>query len=157
MLFPAAPIRARPKGGSSMGSKLLRSNFRGLSAGVILSTAVLTGGLGLLGTASARAETTLLSLINMPASGGTPFDLDFIAIASTTTLSVAGYQVPAFWEAEFNSVTPSGGGANLLGGTWTLVPAPSGSFTLATSDGTAVPKLIFQGTTAGSFDTWSQT
>ena len=140
-----------------MASKLLGSNFRGLSVGVILSTAVLAGGLALLGTASARADTTLLSLTNMPASGGTLYDLDFTATASTTTLSVAGYQLPSFWDAEFNSVTPSGGGANLLGGTWALVPAPSGSDTETFSDGTTVPALSFGSTVIGNYDTWSQT
>jgi hypothetical protein len=138
--------------------KLLRSNLRGLSAGVILTMAVLAGGFGLLGTASARADTTLLSLTDMPASVfGTPMDVSFIATASTTTLSVAGYQVPNFWTAEFNSVTLSGGGANLLGGSWTFVPALSGSDAMGFSDETSVPALAFKGTTVGSFDTFSQT
>ena len=114
-------------------------------------------GFALLGAASARADTTLLSLINMPASSGTPYDLDFIATSSTTTLSVAGYQLPSFWQAEFNSVTPSGGGANLLGGTWTLVPASSGSDTSTFSDGTSVPALNFGAVVAGLYDTYSQT
>ena len=114
-------------------------------------------GVALLGTASARADTTLLSLMNMPASSGTPYDLDFIATSSTTTLSVAGYQLPAFWQAEFNSVTPSGGGTNLLGGTWTFVPASSGSDTSTFSDGTSVPALNFGAIVVGLYDTYSQT
>ena len=48
-------------------------------------------GLGMLATASARADTTLLSLTDM-AYTETLYDLGFIANASTTTLSVAGYQ-----------------------------------------------------------------
>ena len=101
MAFGPAQNEAGLKGELRWRRKLLGSNFRGLSVGVILSTAVLAGGLALLGTASARADTTLLSLTNMPASGGTLYDLDFTATASTTTLSVAGYQLPSFWDAEF--------------------------------------------------------
>jgi hypothetical protein len=120
-------------------------------------------GLALLGVASARADTTLLSLTDMPGSalvgfpgsGGTPYDLSFVATASTTTLSVAGDQAPGFWEAQSNSVT-TGGGPNLLGGVWTEAPASMGSVTGMFSDGTAVPALFFAAT-MGLFDTWSPT
>jgi len=113
-------------------------------------------GIGLLGTASARADTVLLSLTDM-AYTETLEDLDFIANASTTTLSVAGYQVPFAWVAASNSVTPVGGGANLLGDTWAFVPAASKSSALPLPDVTAVPALAFAGGTVGSFDTFSQT
>jgi hypothetical protein len=112
-------------------------------------------GLGLLGTASARADTTLLSLTDMPYTE-TLYDLDFVANASTTTLSVAGYEPDGIWVAASNSVTPSGGGANMLGGAWTFVEAPSGSSAFTLDDG-AVPALGFGGTTVGSYDTFSQT
>jgi hypothetical protein len=113
-------------------------------------------GLGLLGTASARADTTLLSLTDMPYTE-TFYDLDFVANASTTTLSVAGYQIPFAWVAAQNSVTSSGGGANLLGDTWTFVPAASQSSAFELPDVTAVPALGFAGGTVGSYDTFSQT
>jgi len=113
-------------------------------------------GLGLLGTASARADTILLSLTDMPYTE-TLYDLDFVANASTTTLSVAGYDVNGVWVAASNSVTSSGGGGNMLGGVWTFVAAPSGSDALPLDDGTAVPALGFGGVTIGSYDTFSQT
>jgi PEP-CTERM motif len=116
--------------------------------------ALVVGGLAFIG--GARADTTLLSLIDPPAQTGTPFDLSFIADASTTTLSVGGYQVPAFEQVQFNGVT-TGGGSNLLGGTWTLVPAASGSETSTMSDGTGVPALNFGAFVAGLYDTYSQT
>jgi hypothetical protein len=50
-----------------------------------------------------------------------------------------------------------GGGANLLGDTWTFVPAPSGSSAFELPDVTAVPALGFAGGTVGSYDTFSQT
>src|SRR5579871_3649940 len=113
-------------------------------------------GLGLLGTASASADTILLSLTDMPYTE-TLYDLDFIANASTTTLSVAGYQLPFAWVAAQNSVTPFGGGANLLGDTWTFVPAASKSSASPLPDIGPVPALGFAGGTVGSFDTFSQT
>jgi hypothetical protein len=116
--------------------------------------ALVVGGLAFIG--GARADTTLLSLIDPPAQTGTPFDLSFIADASTTTLSVGGYQVPAFEQVQFSGVT-TGGGPNLLGGTWTLVPAASGSNSSTFSDGTGVPALNFGAVVAGLFDTYSQT
>jgi PEP-CTERM motif len=116
--------------------------------------ALVVGGLAFIG--GAQADTTLLSLIDPPAQTGTPFDLSFIANVSTTTLSVGGYQVPSFEQVEFNSVT-TGGGPNLLGGTWTLVPAASGSITYTFSDGTGVPALDFGAVVAGLYDTYSQT
>ena len=112
-------------------------------------------GLGLLGTPSARADTVLLSLTDMPYTE-TLYDLGFVANASTTTLSVAGYQIPFAWVAAQNSVTFSGGGANLLGDTWTLVPAASLSSAFELPDVTAVPALGFAGGTVGSYDTFSQ-
>jgi hypothetical protein len=83
-------------------------------------------GLALLGAESASADTTLLSLTDMPYTE-TLYDLNFVANASTATLSVAGYDVNGVWVAASNSVISSGGGANMLGGVWTFVAAPSGS------------------------------
>jgi hypothetical protein len=113
-------------------------------------------GLGLLGTTSARAETILLSLTNM-AYTETLYNLDFVANASTTTLSVGGYDKKGVWVAAQNTVTPSGGGANLLGDTWTFVPAPHGSSASTLDDLPYVPALGFGGTKKGSYDMFSQT
>ncbi|HEX9169839.1 MAG TPA: PEPxxWA-CTERM sorting domain-containing protein [Roseiarcus sp.] len=112
----------------------------------------------LLSVGAARADTTLLTLTDPAATttDGTVYDLGFIATESTTTISVGGYDAPAFLTAKFNSVTPSGGGSNLLGGAWTLVPAASGSFPGEFDDGTGVPALEF-GATGPDYDTFSQT
>jgi hypothetical protein len=113
-------------------------------------------GLGLLGTASARADTVLLSLTDIGYTE-TLYNLDFIANASETSLSVGGYEPDFVWVAAINSVTPLGGGPNLLGDTWTFVPASSGSSALPLPDQISVPALGFGGTTVGSYDTFSQT
>jgi hypothetical protein len=120
---------------------------------------VLTGGaiwgMALLGESSAQADTTLLSLTNPAGQTDTPFDLSFMPTAATTTLSVEGYQHPSNELVTDNSVMLSGGGPNLLGMTWTFIPAASGSFASQDSDGTGVNSLLFQG--VGSFDTFTQT
>ena len=113
-------------------------------------------GLGLLGTAPACADTVLLSLTDIGYTE-TLYNLDFIANASTTSLSVGGYEPNFVWVAAINSVTPSSGGANMLGDTWTFVPASSGSAAFTLSDVISVPALAFGGTTVGSYDTFSQT
>jgi hypothetical protein len=113
-------------------------------------------GFALIATASGRAPTTLLSLTNSDAANGIVYNLDFLATDTTTTLSVAGYDEPSFINAHLNSVTASGGGTNLLGGTWTLVPAASGSNPSEEFDGTSVPGLVF-GATGPDYDIFSQT
>jgi PEP-CTERM motif len=115
-----------------------------------------TIGLGLLGTESARADMVLLSLTDIGYTE-TLYNLDFIANASTTSLSIGGYEPNFVWVAAINSVTPSGGGANTLGDTWTFVPASSGSSAFTLPDVISVPALAFGGTTVGSYDTFSQT
>ena len=113
-------------------------------------------GLGLFGTASARADTVFLSLTDIGYTE-TLYNLDFIANASTTSLSVGGYEPNFVWVAAINSVTPSGGGANMLGDTWTFVPASSGSAAFTLPDVISVPALPFGGASVGSYDTFSQT
>ncbi len=113
------------------------------------------GGVALLGATSAQAV-TLLSLVNPPATTGTTYDLDLTATAATTTISIGGYWPFAYEYVSHNSVT-LGGGANLLGGTWAPTPAASGSNDGFFDDGTSVPALWFGGTSAGYYDTLSQT
>jgi hypothetical protein len=112
-------------------------------------------GLGLFGTTSARAYTVLLSLTDIGYTE-TLYNLDFIANASTTSVSVGGYEPDFVWVTAINSVTPSSGGANMLGDTWTFVPASSGSSAFTLPDVISVPALAFGGTTVGSYDTFSQ-
>lgn len=121
----------------------------------LLKACVVAAGFALLGASGAQADTVLLSLIDPP-EGTTSYALSFVATAADTTLSVGGYQVPRYEDAYYNSVTTSGG-SNLLGGTWTFVPAALGSDAFTYSDGTSVPALEFEGTTVGDYDTFSQT
>jgi hypothetical protein len=93
--------------------------------------AVLIAGMALLGTSSAWADTTLLSLVNPPTTTGTPYGpFSFNATSSTTTISIGGYDHPGFEYVWDISVT-LGGGANLLGPSqsqsWARTPAQSGS------------------------------
>jgi hypothetical protein len=131
-----------------MGFMMSTSNF---SKKIVVGVGI---GFGLLGTA--RADTVLLSLTNMGYTE-TLYNLDFVANAPTTTLSVGGYEPNYFWVAAINSVTPLGGGTNMLRDTWTFVPASSGSGVLVLPDVIPVPALAFGGTTVGSYDTFSQT
>jgi hypothetical protein len=114
------------------------------------ATAALIAGILLLGTSSARAV-TLLSLINPSAQTNTSYDLSFTAMASSTIISIGGYDDPAFEYAFEFSVT-RGGGANLLSGTWAFTPAPSGS-EATESNGL----LTFGDISPGNYDTFSQT
>jgi hypothetical protein len=137
------------------GGEFMRS-FKCSMKLIVACKVSVTIGLGLFGTASARADTVLLSLTDMGYTE-TLYNLDFIANASTTSLSIGGYEPNFFWVAAINSVTPLGGGANMLGDTWTFVPASSGSAALTVPDVISVPALAFGGTTVGSYDTFSQT
>jgi hypothetical protein len=114
------------------------------------ATAVLIGAAALLGASPARAV-TLLSLINSPTTTGTPYDLFFTATAPTTTLSIGGYDDPAF-EYVFDLSVTHGGGANLLGQSWVFTPARIGSE--ATEFGGL---LKFGDIAVGNYDTFSQT
>ena len=107
----------------------------------------------------ARASTILLDLKDPPAQSFTPISLNFTATLATTTLSVAGYQVPAFFNVVDNTLTVTGGGPNLLGQTWTFTPASAGSEAFQGNDfyGTGVNGLDLDGTVAGYFDTFAQT
>lgn len=130
-----------------------------VKAGVVAAAA-------LLGATAARADTTLLSLIDPPHQMGTSFVLDFIATAATTTISIGGYEHPGIEYVSDINVT-RGGGANLLGlsGTpacppacpWTFTPAASGSEALQAGTVGSVAALSFAGTTVGAYDAFSRT
>ncbi len=116
----------------------------------LLAAAVLTAGVVLLGTSSARAV-TLLSLVNPPAQTDTPYDLSFTATAPTTEISIGGYDDPAF-EFVFDVSVTLSGGANLLSESWVFTPARSGS---EATEGKGL--LTFGDISPGNFDTFSQT
>jgi len=114
------------------------------------ATVALIGTVALLGASPARAA-TLLSLINSPTTTDTPYDLFFTATAPATTVSIGGYDDPAF-EYVFDIAVTVGGGPNLLGQSWTFRPALIGS------EATEFDGLLKFGDIAvGNYDTFSQT
>jgi hypothetical protein len=116
---------------------------------------LMAAGAALAAAAPASAD-TLIDLTDFPNGFTQSFDLQFLADNAVTTLSVAGYQVPSHYFVSDNDVSLDGGGPNLLGQTWTYTLAPSGADAQQGSDGTGVNELRFAGTTAGSYDTFTQ-
>ncbi len=98
----------------------------------------------------------LLDLIDAAGQTDTPYALSFTASDSTTTISIAGYQIPAEETSTDNGLFLGGAGPNLLGSTWVFTPAASGSLAFTINDGSSVPGLALAGTTTGSYDTFSQ-
>ncbi|MBV8471254.1 MAG: PEP-CTERM sorting domain-containing protein [Burkholderiaceae bacterium] len=121
------------------------------------SIAALLVPLGLLGTAPLAQADVLLDLVNPAIQTNTSMALSFTATMSSTTLSVAGYQVPSFEHATQNGVFLDNIGPNLLTQTWNFVPAAAGSDTSQYNDGSSVNGLSLGGTVVGDFDTYSQT
>jgi hypothetical protein len=118
------------------------------------AVAVVTALLAMAG--SAKAE-VLLDLTNSPTQNDTPYALPFVATATTTTLSIAGYQVASGEYATDNGVFASGSSKNLLHKAWGFVPAAQGSGAEQYRDGTRVKALLFEGSDPGYYDTFSQT
>jgi len=112
---------------------------------------------GIAASAAASADATLLTLTNPPVETGVLYDLSFTATSSSTTLSVAGFQVPSDEYVTDNGVYAGGSSTNLLATVWAFTPAASGSDTSQYSDGTGVNALRFAGVTDGDYDTYSQT
>jgi len=102
------------------------------------------------------AQTTLLDLTD-PASGTSTYQLQFVATQASTTLSVAGYQVPSFEQVAYNDLFQNGVGTNLLVQTWGYIPSQQGSLSVQYNDGTAVNALDFGGVVVGYYDTYFQT
>jgi hypothetical protein len=121
---------------------------------MILSLATLTLTLGGAGQAGAGV---LLDLEDPPGQTDKASALPFIAESASTTITFAGYQLSSALQATNIELTLSGGGPNLLSGSWTFTPAPIGSFASTFDDGTGVPALDFEGFIEDSFDKFSQT
>jgi hypothetical protein len=108
-------------------------------------------------SAGSSTATVLLNLINAPVQSSTPYSLPFVAVDSTTTVTIEGYNVHAFEYSESNGVFLGGAGPNLLGPTWEFTPAADGSAAGQIDDGTAVAGLYFGGLFEGEYDAFSQT
>ena len=106
-------------------------------------------------SAPARAD-QLINLTDFPDGFSQSFDLQFVATDTSTSLSVEGYQVPTHYFVSDNDVFLDGGGPNLLGQNWVYTAAPVGADAQQSSDGTSVNQMRFAGTTAGSYDTFTQ-
>ena len=98
---------------------------------------------------------TLDSWINSSPNGS--YTPSFIASASSTTISFAGYDITDFTDVTHIGLFLNGTGPNLLGNSWVFSAAASGSDALIYSDGTSVPALSFGGVTIGSYDKYSET
>jgi hypothetical protein len=112
--------------------------------------AVLVGGMAVLGASPARAV-TLLSLVNPRTTTDTFYPLSFSATASSTTISISGYDDPAF-EYVWGVSLSLGGGPNLLGESWAFTPARLGSEATESKG-----LLTFGDIDPGNYDTFSQT
>ncbi len=113
-------------------------------------------GVGATALSAGASAGVLLDLTNPAVQTDTPYSLSFTATGSSTTLSVAGYQVPSEEEVRLNGVYLGASITNLLGTTWSFVPAALGSSATQYSDGTSVNALEFAGYAAGYYDTFSQ-
>ena len=80
----------------------MRSFKRSMNLIVAFGVSVATG-LGLFAAPSARADTVLLSLTDIGYTE-TLYNLAFTANASTTSLSVGGYEPNFVWVAAINSL-----------------------------------------------------
>jgi len=125
---------------------------------VMLAASLAVVGLTMGASVPARA-TTLLNLINPSTQLDTPYALSFTASSSSTTISIAGYQVPGDETTSQNGLFLDGTGPNLLGSTWSLVRGPLAT-SLAESFADppdSVMGLLFGSQTIGGYDTFSQT
>lgn len=110
-----------------------------------------------LGGAERAGAGLLVDLEDPPGATDSPFSLPFVAESDSTTISFAGYQLSSSLEATHIDLFLTGGGPNLLGGSWDFTPAPFGSFASTFDDGMGVPGLDFAGFVEDSFDVFSQT
>lgn len=118
----------------------------------------LLGAAALVAIPSIASAATLFDQTNLPNQTNTSITQTFIAGAASTTLSLAGYDVPSWIYADNIELTLSGSLSNLLGQTWTFTPAAFGSD--AHTDGVGAygtDNLALGGTAAGYYDTFSQT
>jgi hypothetical protein len=113
-------------------------------------------GVGATALSAGASAGVLLDLTNPAVQTDTPYSLSFTATGTSTTLSVAGFQVPSDEYVFSNGVYLGTSTTNLLGTTWSFVAAASGSDSSQYADGIGVNQLRFAGVTAGSYDTYSQ-
>jgi hypothetical protein len=127
-----------------------------MKSAIVLAAGVLVAG-GLL--ASPVSAATLLNFTNAPVEN-IDYTLKFTATATTTSLSVGGYQVLND-EYVSNNIVSTGEGPNLLGDDWVFTPAAEGSFsyTYANPDlgVSTVPALNIGAETPGDYDVFTQT
>ena len=115
----------------------------------------------MMGAAMPARAVTLLDLDSPPLFGTVnPYSLPFTAKGSSTTVSIAGFDLPGGEQTTNNGLFLGGAGPNLLGNTWlhtqTCTGGPPCSVDLNTfNDGTSVPALAFYN--PGALDIYSQT
>jgi PEP-CTERM motif len=121
-----------------------------------MKTAIVSAllGAGVLAAASAHAS-VIFDAHNF--NGEQPFTFSFTATAADTPIAFFGFDVQGFDQVLGISLTTNGG-SNLLGQTWSFMPAPMGSnsFQGIDGDGTGTDGLVFAAGTFDSFDEFSQ-
>ena len=121
-------------------------------------------GLGLAFSAPAAAQVTLVDLIDIPAQVSTPSStLDptqfFTATSTSTTLTIAGYDVPAsFALVNIMLASSSAPTTNVLGAHFTYTAAPCSPLAGEGNLGThGTYDLSFRGGCVGGYDSFAQT
>jgi hypothetical protein len=108
---------------------------------------------------SIASATTLLDLTNIPGQSDTITSLQFTAGAGSTTLSIGGYNPPAFLNVFDIELTVTGDSTNLLGQTFDFAsagPACTGAF-VSGPGAFGTDDLNFGSFCVGVNDTFSQT
>lgn len=116
------------------------------------------GAAALLAAPSVAAAATLFDQTNLPTQTNTPTTLSFTAGSNSTTIDLAGYDVPSWIYLNDISLTLTGDSTNLLGQSFSFAAAPSGTDAYAYGMGAlGTANLAFGGTSAGSYDDFFQT
>jgi hypothetical protein len=118
------------------------------------------GAVALLAIPAAANATTLFDQTNFSATN-LPVSLTFAAGATSTTVSIGGYQIPSWMSVDdiFLVLTGNSPATNLLGTSFAFTAAPAGcSFAWVGPPGAyGTEGLRYGGVCAGSYDIFSQT
>jgi hypothetical protein len=116
------------------------------------------GAMALLALPAAANATTLFDQTNFSATN-TPESFTFIAGATSTTVDIAGYQVPSWMNLDDIFLVLTGDTTNLLGTSWNFTAAAScsGAWESSVPGAYGTNGLRFGDYCEGQYDTFSQT
>jgi hypothetical protein len=101
-------------------------------------------------SATPASALVLLDQTDATVSETTSVLLTFVSTATSTSISISGYDVPTAEYLDNVAIQMNGSGTNLLDGNYAYTPASSGS-----SSSQIGNSLSFEGTTIGSYDTYT--